>query len=114
MILKINDVRIRKFAPVLEREIASGNGILQSNEWKTVPDIWRTCAEKFGDRAALVDHYHDPPTNMTYKQVSLGPYFLIVFSLSIFQVYVITCIMCSLNNYETNFLVVLLTFPLYH
>ncbi|XP_047950523.1 probable acyl-activating enzyme 16, chloroplastic [Salvia hispanica] len=66
---QINDVRIRKFAPVLEREIASGNGILQSNEWKTVPDIWRTCAEKFGDRAALVDHYHDPPTNMTYKQL---------------------------------------------
>ncbi|KAG6431469.1 hypothetical protein SASPL_109548 [Salvia splendens] len=66
---KINDVRIRKFAPVLEREIASGNEILQSNEWKTVPDIWRTCAEKFGDRVALMDHYHDPPTNMTYKQL---------------------------------------------
>ncbi|KAL1548091.1 Long-chain-fatty-acid--[acyl-carrier-protein] ligase AEE15, chloroplastic [Salvia divinorum] len=64
-----NDVHIRKFAPVLEREIASGNGILQSNEWKTVPDIWRTCAEKFGERVALVDHYHDPPTNMTYKQL---------------------------------------------
>ncbi|XP_042050787.1 probable acyl-activating enzyme 16, chloroplastic [Salvia splendens] len=66
---QINDVRIRKFAPVLEREIASGNEILQSNEWKTVPDIWRTCAEKFGDRVALMDHYHDPPTNMTYKQL---------------------------------------------
>ncbi|KAG6428378.1 hypothetical protein SASPL_112629 [Salvia splendens] len=64
----INDVQIRKFAPVLECEIASGNGILQSNEWKTVPDIWRTCAEKFGDRVALVDHYHNPPTNMTYNQ----------------------------------------------
>ncbi|XP_042056502.1 probable acyl-activating enzyme 16, chloroplastic [Salvia splendens] len=66
---EINDVQIRKFAPVLECEIASGNGILQSNEWKTVPDIWRTCAEKFGDRVALVDHYHNPPTNMTYNQL---------------------------------------------
>ncbi|XP_057787319.1 probable acyl-activating enzyme 16, chloroplastic isoform X1 [Salvia miltiorrhiza] len=64
-----NDVQIRKFAPVLESEIASENGILPSNDWKTVPDIWRTSAEKFGDRVALVDPYHDPPTNMTYKQL---------------------------------------------
>ncbi|XP_057787320.1 probable acyl-activating enzyme 16, chloroplastic isoform X2 [Salvia miltiorrhiza] len=61
--------QIRKFAPVLESEIASENGILPSNDWKTVPDIWRTSAEKFGDRVALVDPYHDPPTNMTYKQL---------------------------------------------
>lgn len=73
MALKTKEVRIRKFSPVLESEIVSGNGIVQSNnEWKTVPDIWRTSAEKFGDRVALVDPYHDPPTNMTYKQVSVG------------------------------------------
>ncbi|CAA3025938.1 probable acyl-activating enzyme 16, chloroplastic [Olea europaea subsp. europaea] len=29
----------------------------------------RTSAEKFGDLVALVDPYHDPPTNMTYKQL---------------------------------------------
>lgn len=73
MALKTKEVRIRKFSPILESEIVSGNGIVPSNnEWKTVPDIWRTSAEKFGDRVALVDPYHDPPTNMTYKQVSFG------------------------------------------
>lgn len=76
MLLKRNDVQIRKFAPVLDSEIASGNGILSSNKWKTVPDIWRTSAEKFGDRVALVDRYHDPPTNMTYKQVSFGSLYI--------------------------------------
>ncbi|KAH6821931.1 acyl-activating enzyme 15 [Perilla frutescens var. hirtella] len=63
------EVRTRKFSPVLESELVSGNEILPSNEWKTVPDIWRTSAEKFGDRVALVDPYHDPPTNMTYKEL---------------------------------------------
>lgn len=63
------EVQIRKYSPILESEIPSGSGIVPSNEWKTVPDIWRTSAEKFGDRIALVDPYHDPPTNMTYKQL---------------------------------------------
>ncbi|KAL8525286.1 hypothetical protein ACS0TY_014784 [Phlomoides rotata] len=63
------EVQIRKYSPVLESEIPSGNGISPSSEWKTVPDIWRTSAENFGDRIALVDPYHDPPTNMTYKQL---------------------------------------------
>ncbi|KAG2406925.1 acyl-activating enzyme 16 [Vigna angularis] len=39
------------------------------DEWKTVPDIWRSSAEKYGDKIALVDPYHDPPSTMTYKQL---------------------------------------------
>ncbi|KAL6582049.1 Long-chain-fatty-acid--[acyl-carrier-protein] ligase AEE15, chloroplastic [Orobanche minor] len=62
-------MQIRKFSPVLESNLVSGNEVLHYNEWKTVPDIWRTSAEKFGDRVALVDPYHDPPTIMTYKQL---------------------------------------------
>ncbi|GFQ03135.1 probable acyl-activating enzyme 16 chloroplastic [Phtheirospermum japonicum] len=63
-------MQMRKFSPVLESDLLSGNGVLlNSNEWKTVPDIWRSSAEKFGDRVALMDPYHDPPTNMTYKQL---------------------------------------------
>ncbi|KAI3470044.1 hypothetical protein Pfo_026707 [Paulownia fortunei] len=63
------EMQIRKFSPVLESDLLSGNGVSHSNEWKTVPDIWRNSAEKFGDCVALVDLYHDPPTNMTYKQL---------------------------------------------
>ncbi|KAL0382823.1 UNVERIFIED_CONTAM: putative acyl-activating enzyme 16, chloroplastic [Sesamum calycinum] len=63
------EMQIRKFSPILESDLLSGNEVLPSNEWQIVPDIWRTSAEKFGDRIALVDSYHDPPTNMTYKQL---------------------------------------------
>ncbi|XP_078169638.1 AMP-dependent synthetase and ligase family protein isoform X1 [Carex rostrata] len=40
-----------------------------SHDWKAVPEIWRTNAQKFGDLVALVDPYHDPPSNLTYKQL---------------------------------------------
>ena len=36
---------------------------------KAVPDIWKTTAEKYGDRVALVDPYHEPPSKLTYKEV---------------------------------------------
>ncbi|KAJ4733949.1 Long-chain-fatty-acid--CoA ligase FadD15 [Rhynchospora pubera] len=54
-----------------EREIAgittvSGSG---SHEWESVPDIWRTSAQKYGDRVAVLDPYHDPPSKLTYKQL---------------------------------------------
>lgn len=62
-------MQIRKFSPILESDLLSGNEVLPSNGWQVVPDIWRTSAEKFGNRIALVDPYHDPPTNMTYKQL---------------------------------------------
>ncbi|KAM7278719.1 hypothetical protein ACFE04_005853 [Oxalis oulophora] len=55
---------IRKFAPCLE-----GDGTLAADDWKAVPDIWRYAAQRYGDLVALVDPYHDPPTNMTYKQL---------------------------------------------
>ncbi|WJZ92486.1 hypothetical protein VitviT2T_011476 [Vitis vinifera] len=61
--------QIRKFSPFLEREFLLGDGVLASDEWKAVPDIWRSSAERYGDRVALVDPYHDPPSNMTYKQL---------------------------------------------
>uniref|UniRef100_A0A7N0TTB4 AMP-dependent synthetase/ligase domain-containing protein n=1 Tax=Kalanchoe fedtschenkoi TaxID=63787 RepID=A0A7N0TTB4_KALFE len=63
------ETQIRKCSPFLEKELLSSNGALPSNEWKAVPDIWRSSAEKYGDRVALVDPYHEPPTNMTYKQL---------------------------------------------
>ncbi|KAG8098925.1 hypothetical protein GUJ93_ZPchr0013g38016 [Zizania palustris] len=34
-----------------------------------VPDIWRTAAEKYADRVALIDPYHEPPSELTYKQL---------------------------------------------
>jgi len=58
--------------------LLSGNGVVASEEWKTVPDIWRSSAEKYGDKIALVDPYHDPPSTMTYKQVYF--FFLVISS----------------------------------
>lgn len=72
------EIQIRKYSPILESDLITGNGVLPSNEWKTVPDIWRISAEKFGDHVALVDPYHNPATNMTYKQVGWGSLFLYV------------------------------------
>ncbi|XP_009630206.1 probable acyl-activating enzyme 16, chloroplastic [Nicotiana tomentosiformis] len=66
---KTAEMEIRKCSPFLESELLSGNGGLPLTEWRTVPDIWRTSSEKFGDRVAVVDPYHDPPTSMTYKQL---------------------------------------------
>ncbi|KAK9266743.1 hypothetical protein L1049_025365 [Liquidambar formosana] len=63
------EVQIRRCSPFLESALLSGDGVLASGEWKAVPDIWRSSAERYGDRVALVDPYHDPPTNMTYKQL---------------------------------------------
>lgn len=74
---QIAEAEIRKCSAFLESELLSGNGGLPLTEWGTVPDIWRTSAEKFGDRVAVVDPYHDPPTTMTYKQVTFS--FLILF-----------------------------------
>jgi hypothetical protein len=51
-------VQIRKCSPFLESSLLFGNNndALASNEWKTVPDIWKSSAEKYGDKVALVDH----------------------------------------------------------
>ncbi|XP_073122481.1 long-chain-fatty-acid--[acyl-carrier-protein] ligase AEE15, chloroplastic-like [Henckelia pumila] len=64
------ELQIRKFSPNIESALISGNGASRfSKEWTAVPDIWRTSAENFGDSVALRDPYHDPPTNITYKQL---------------------------------------------
>ncbi|XP_061990564.1 long-chain-fatty-acid--[acyl-carrier-protein] ligase AEE15, chloroplastic-like isoform X2 [Rosa rugosa] len=66
---KTDEVQIRRYSPFLESALLHGNGTLVADEWQAVPDIWRTSAEKYGDRVALTDPYHDPPSNMTYKQL---------------------------------------------
>ncbi|KAJ8774334.1 hypothetical protein K2173_011583 [Erythroxylum novogranatense] len=66
---KALETSIRRCPPYLESALLSSSGALASDEWRTVPDIWRSSAEKYGDQVALVDPYHDPPTNMTYKQL---------------------------------------------
>ncbi|KAL9237846.1 hypothetical protein vseg_012346 [Gypsophila vaccaria] len=63
------ELQKRKCSPLLEHELLSNNGLLGSSDWKAVPDIWRTTAEKYGDRIALVDRYHEPPSELTYKQL---------------------------------------------
>ncbi|GAB4844056.1 Long-chain-fatty-acid--[acyl-carrier-protein] ligase AEE15, chloroplastic [Ancistrocladus abbreviatus] len=59
----------RRCSPFLEGEILSTDVVPAFGEWTTVPDIWRTSAEKFPDHIALVDPYHDPPLKLTYKEV---------------------------------------------
>nr|XP_043609773.1 probable acyl-activating enzyme 16, chloroplastic [Erigeron canadensis] len=65
---KTESKQVRKYSPLLESPLLSENNV-SSSELETIPDIWRSSAEKYGDRVALVDPHHDPPTNMTYKQV---------------------------------------------
>ncbi|KAG5040917.1 hypothetical protein JHK82_013026 [Glycine max] len=66
---KTEILEIRKCSPFLESSLLLGNGGVASDEWKAVPDIWRSSAEKYGNNVALVDPYHDPPTTMTYTQL---------------------------------------------
>lgn len=63
------DCALRKCSLLLEAELLSNANSLSLNEWRAVPDIWKTTAEKYGDHTALVDLYHDPPTELTYKQL---------------------------------------------
>ncbi|KAJ8449679.1 hypothetical protein Cgig2_001335 [Carnegiea gigantea] len=66
---KTEELQKRKFSSLLECERLSSNAHLGSADWTIVPDIWRTTAEKYGDRTALVDPYHEPPLELTYKQL---------------------------------------------
>ncbi|VAH96932.1 probable acyl-activating enzyme 16, chloroplastic [Triticum dicoccoides] len=59
----------RKCSPLLDSALLPGGSELAVHEWKAVPDIWRTAAEKYADRVALRDPYHDPPSELTYKQL---------------------------------------------
>ncbi|XP_023748642.1 probable acyl-activating enzyme 16, chloroplastic [Lactuca sativa] len=59
---------VRKYSPILESQLLPEKNV-STVELKAIPDIWRSSAERFGDRVALVDPHHDPPTNMTYNQL---------------------------------------------
>ncbi|XP_047317488.1 probable acyl-activating enzyme 16, chloroplastic isoform X1 [Impatiens glandulifera] len=70
---KTEEVQNRRCSPLLESEYLANDAYISApDQWKTVPDIWRSSAEKFGDRVALVDSYHHPPSTMTYKQLEQG------------------------------------------
>lgn len=63
---------IRKIAPLLESSLLPkefDRVSKESTEWKAVPDIWKTTAEKYGDLVALSDPHRKPPVEVTYKQV---------------------------------------------
>ncbi|KAI6693695.1 hypothetical protein NL676_021405 [Syzygium grande] len=60
---------IRRYSPFLEGTLLSSGGHLGSDDWQAVPDIWRSSAETYGDQIALVDPYHNPPSNITYNQL---------------------------------------------
>ncbi|CAF1705567.1 BnaC03g74060D [Brassica napus] len=69
---RVQEKELGRCSPFLEGLTVPGNdasAALRSNEWKAVPDIWRSSAEKYGDRVAVVDPYHDPPSTFTYRQL---------------------------------------------
>lgn len=78
LLFQTEEMQIRRYSPFLESVLLDANDASVSNEWRAVPDIWRSSAEKYGDRVALVDPYHDPPSNLTYKQVNFPFLFLII------------------------------------
>ncbi|KXG37146.1 probable acyl-activating enzyme 16, chloroplastic [Sorghum bicolor] len=59
----------RKCSPLLESVLLPGGSDSTVHEWKAVPDIWRTAAEKYADLVAVIDPYHEPPTEWTYTQL---------------------------------------------
>ncbi|KAJ4730601.1 Long-chain-fatty-acid--CoA ligase [Rhynchospora pubera] len=70
--LEVGEKVRRKCSPFLEKErknVTNETNNNTPNYWKAIPDIWRSNAEKFGDRIALVDTYHDPPSKLTHNQV---------------------------------------------
>ncbi|KAF8119115.1 hypothetical protein N665_0001s0164 [Sinapis alba] len=56
-------------ASIESTSLSGVDAVMRSNEWKAVPDIWRSSAQKYGDKVALVDPYHDPPLKLTYNQL---------------------------------------------
>ncbi|OVA20421.1 AMP-dependent synthetase/ligase [Macleaya cordata] len=66
---QVEQLKVRKCSPILESALLSNDNVLASSDWKVVPDIWKSTTERYGDRTALVDLYHDPPSELTYKQL---------------------------------------------
>ncbi len=75
--LKTEEMQKRKYSPFLESSLLSANGALACHEWRAVPDIWRSSADKYGDQIAVIDPYHNPPSKMTYKEVNFFLYFFV-------------------------------------
>ncbi|RRT57545.1 hypothetical protein GW17_00030335 [Ensete ventricosum] len=67
--LELESLVKRKCCPYLEGSFLSSSNDPSLHEWSAIPDIWKSSAEKYGDRVALVDPYHEPPTELTYKQL---------------------------------------------
>ncbi|XP_064976393.1 probable acyl-activating enzyme 16, chloroplastic isoform X1 [Musa acuminata AAA Group] len=67
--LELEGLVRRKCCPYLEGSFLSSSNDPSLHEWSAIPDIWKSSAEKYGDRVALVDPYHEPPTELTYKQL---------------------------------------------
>ncbi|ONK73362.1 uncharacterized protein A4U43_C04F30440 [Asparagus officinalis] len=62
--------RRRKCSPILESAFLLNSDALPAiTESRSVLDIWKLTAKKFGARVAVVDPYHDPPSELTYKKV---------------------------------------------
>ncbi|KMZ60386.1 Long-chain-fatty-acid--[acyl-carrier-protein] ligase [Zostera marina] len=61
--------KVRKCCPSLESAMLPNVKHSNSSDWKAVPDIWKTASERYGDRVAVVDPYHNPPSEFTYKQL---------------------------------------------
>lgn len=60
---------VTRCSPLLENELLPNANDLAISEWRAVPDIWKTSSERFGDRIAVVDPYHGPRSELTYKQL---------------------------------------------
>ncbi|CAN6999434.1 unnamed protein product [Brassica rapa subsp. trilocularis] len=58
--LVVREKELRRCSPFLERSSIPGDDAatdLRSNEWKAVPDIWRSSADKYGDRVVVLDPF---------------------------------------------------------
>ncbi|WZZ49976.1 hypothetical protein YC2023_050083 [Brassica napus] len=58
--LQVQEKGLRRCSPFLERSSIPGDDAatdLRSNEWEVVPDIWRSSADKYGDRVAVLDPF---------------------------------------------------------
>ncbi|WZY94424.1 hypothetical protein YC2023_066753 [Brassica napus] len=56
----VREKELRRCSPFLERSSIPGDDAatdLRSNEWKAVPDIWRSSADKYGDRVVVLDPF---------------------------------------------------------
>ena len=57
------------FADPISGQEMEDDGQFVSTEWKAVPDILKTAAEQYRDRTVVINPHHDPPSQMTYKQL---------------------------------------------